>query len=97
MGESPPGYLEAGDVDAVARMLNALLTEHWIMRDRLAILEQLLVDSGVVQHGAIDRYTPQGEFAGNLEALRQTTFSKVLGAPFAQEDRTVESLRSRNP
>jgi hypothetical protein len=97
MDESTPGYLEAGDVDAVARMLNALLTEHWIMRDRLAILEQLLVDSGVVHGGAIDRYTPQGEFAENLEALRQTTFSKVLGAPFAQEDRTVENLRNRNP
>jgi len=97
MNESRTSYLEAGDVDAVARMLNALLTEHWIMRDRLAILEQLLVEGGLVQADTIDRYTPDDQFAQRLEALRETTFANVLGAPFAQDGRTVENLRNRRP
>ena len=97
MDESRENYLEPTDVDALARMLNALLTEHWIMRDRLAILEQLLTEGKVIQVDAIDRYTPQAEFAENLEALRDTVFANVLGAPFAQEGRTVENLRSRRP
>lgn len=97
MDDSSAGYLEAGDVEALARMLNALLAEHWIMRDRLAVLEQLLVEQGVVQGDAVDRYTPQAEFAEHLEALRNTIFANVLGAPFTQQERTVENLRGRRP
>lgn len=97
MSTQGPRYLESTDVDALARMLNALLAEHWILHDRTAILEQLLVEHGVLSAEAVERYRPSGEFAQRLEALRNTVFANVLGAPFSNESRTVETLRQRQP
>lgn len=90
-------YLEACDVEAVARMVNALLVEHWIMRDRLAILEQLLIDHGILDDTTIDRYAPTADFAARLEALRDTVFANVLEAPFSEQHRSVENLRAKRP
>lgn len=94
---APTDYLEACDVEAVARMVNALLVEHWIMRDRLAILERLLTDHGILDDAVIDRYVPTADFATQLEELRDTVFANVLEAPFSQQHRSVENLRTKRP
>ena len=90
-------YLRAQDVEALGRMLNALLTEHWIVCDRLAVMEQVLTERAVLDPGQLDRYLPSGEFAARLEALRGTVFAKVLEAPFPEDSRTVDHLKSLKP
>lgn len=89
----PPGdgYLKAASADQATRMVLELLSELWIARDRAAVLEQLLVEKGVLAPGAIDGYEPQGEFAARLEALRELTVENVLSAPFRHEE-TVDTL-----
>lgn len=97
MDKPKAGYLEGSDVEAVARMLNALLTEHWILRDRLAVLERILGDRGILEEGEIDAYVPSEEMAEALETLRNTVFGNVIGAPFAPGEATVAELRKRRP
>lgn len=97
MTEEAGSYLRAQDVEALGRMLNALLTEHWIVCDRMAVMEQVLSERGILRSGELDRYVPSGEFALRLEALRNTVFAKVLEAPFADDRRTVDHLKSLQP
>ena len=97
MNEPKAAYLEGSDVEAVARMLNALLTEHWILRDRLAVLEAILGDRGILENGEIDAYVPSEDMAEALETLRNTVFGNVIGAPFAPGEATVAELRKRRP
>ena len=101
MDKPKAAYLEGSDVEAVARMLNALLTEHWILRDRLAVLERILEailgDRGILENGEIDAYVPSEDMAEALETLRNTVFGNVIGAPFAPGDATVAELRERRP
>ncbi len=92
-----PGYLDSSDIEAVARMLNALLTEHWILRDRLAVLEAILGDREILAAGEIDAYVPSVEMAEALETLRNTVFGNVIGAPFAPAESTVAELTQRRP
>ena len=97
MDKTRASYLESSDVEAVARMLNALLTEHWIMRDRLAILEQMLDEAGIVRSRDVEAYVPAGEFAEALETLRDTVFGNVIGAPFAPLASSVDELKNKRP
>lgn len=97
MDKTDASYLDSSDVEAVARMVNALLTEHWIMRDRLAILEHLLDEGGIVKSRDIEAYVPAGEFAEALETLRGTVFGNVIGAPFAPQAASVAELRNKRP
>lgn len=94
---SESSYLQGSDVEALARMLNALLTEHWIVCDRMAIMERVLTERGLLESGQLDSYVPTGEFAASLEALRNTVFAKVLDAPFLNDTRTVDYLKSMKP
>lgn len=89
-------YLVPDDVDALARMLNALLIEHWILYDRVAVLENLLTERGIIEPGSLDAFLPTGEFAASLEAVRERIFSNVLGAA-SGEGRSVDELRKRRP
>lgn len=88
----PSGYLQEIDIEALARMNAALISELWIMRDRLAVLEQLLEERGVLAPEEINDYTPREPFASKLAALRQVVVGSIVGAPFANDDRTVEAL-----
>ncbi len=90
-------YLAAADVEALARMLNALLVEHWVLHDRVAVLEELLVERGAIEAGAIEAHRPSADFSARLEALRGTVFANVLGAANSDERRTVDELRRRKP
>jgi len=88
-------YLRADDTDALARMVLALLSEVWIVRDRAAIMEKLLIDHGVLAEGAVEEFVPSAEFALELEKLRNRLVGNVVGAPLASEDRSVDAILSR--
>ncbi len=92
--EAPEPYLKDQLLDSLGRMTFQLLSELWITRDRLAVVEQLLADKGVVGPREADDYTPTADFAERLEALRKLMVDNVLGAP-TRQDLSVEDLAGR--
>lgn len=87
----PAPYLETETLDHLARMHTELLSELWILRDRVMVLEKLLEEKGTVAREEIDRYVPQGAFEQEIETERAALIRRVVGAPWKQ-DYTVESL-----
>ena len=73
-------YLSTKELDALARSHTELLSELWILRDRVAILEHLLTEAKVIDAGAIDDYTPPPELAEALEKERDALVARVAGA-----------------
>ncbi len=78
-----PKYLQNGTVEDVARMVQSLTEELWILKDRVAVLEQLLVDKAVVGATEVDEHEPGEELSALLRKERQRVIRKVLGAPLA--------------
>ncbi len=88
-------YLTENNIDDLGRMVVALLSELWIMRDRMAILEQVLVKTGALQPGAIDAFTWTPEQTAEIDKLRDKLVSSVLGAPLAAEERDIDKILIR--
>lgn len=88
-------YLDADNVDDLGRMVAALLSEVWIMRDRMAILETLLAEANVLTSEQIERhcYTPEQE--REVEKLRDRMIASVIGAPIAAREHHVEEILGR--
>jgi hypothetical protein len=85
MRKPPPApYLNDRSVDDLARMVTALLSELWIVRDRMAILEDALTKKRVLAEGEIEAYAPDPALEAELERLRDTMVAKVAGAPFSR-------------
>ncbi len=82
-------------VDDLGRMLLALLAEHWILRDRFAMLEALMVERGALRPGELDDGVPTPEQAAILERLRDRVVGAVIGAPLAARDGSVEAILGR--
>jgi hypothetical protein len=88
-------YLGPDSVEDLGRMLMALLSEHWILRDRFALLEALMIERGALAEGELDNYAPPPELAARLAALRDRTVAAVIGAPLAARERSVEAIIKR--
>jgi hypothetical protein len=85
-----PKYLQNGTVEDVARMVESLTEELWILKDRVAVLEQLLVDKAVVGATEVDEHEPDEELSALLRRERQRVIRKVLGAPLASYGTVVK-------
>jgi len=88
-------YLSHDNVDDLGRMVTALLTELWITRDRVAVLERILEEKGVLAPGAVNDYIPSPEFETELEKLRDRMAGNVIGAPLAARERSVDQILAR--
>jgi len=91
---SPKTYLAPEDVDVVARQVTQLMTELWIVKDRMAVMEKLLEDAGITAPETIDQYVPEGTFADQLEHNRAAFVERVVG--MAGDARTVDGLKQRS-
>ena len=80
--------------DSLLRMNAELLSELWILRDRVTILEQMLQDKGVVDRAALNDYVPSGALADELAAQRDEIVQKVIGGAWLQGF-TLENLVER--
>jgi hypothetical protein len=87
----PAPYLKDELLDALARMNMELLSELWIARDRIAVLEQILIDNKVIQPSAVDDYVPSEAVGEKLAALRRLMVENVLAAPWRSET-SVQAL-----
>ncbi len=83
------------DPETLAPMFMALLSEHWILRDRFALLESLMIERGLLADGELDDHVPTPAQAAAIERLRERTAAAVLGAPLAAEQRSVAAILAR--
>jgi hypothetical protein len=81
----PSPYLKDELLDALARMNMELLSELWIARDRMAVLEQVLIENGCLAPAAVDDYVPSEAVAERMAALRSLMVENVLTAPWRSE------------
>lgn len=88
-------YLVPENVDDLGRMLMSLLSEVWIMRDRMAVMEKLLADKVGLDPREIDDFVPDPAFSADLERLRDRVVGSVVCAPLAGEERSVEQILRR--
>ncbi len=83
------------NTDQLTSMLMALLSEHWILRDRCAIMEALMIERGILLQGELDDHVPTPAQAAMLERLRDRTAAAVIGAPLAAGQRSVAAILAR--
>lgn len=87
--------LNAINVDDIGRMLMALAQEVWIMRDRMAITEKLLEEKTGIGPAAIESYVCNAETKAQIERIRDNFAAKVVGAPVAGRERSVDDILQR--
>lgn len=88
-------YIDGSSTEDLGRMLMALVQEVWVMRDRMAITERLLADRAGITPADIDNYVTDAGDTACIEAIRQRFVSKVVGAPSAARDRSVDQILKR--
>jgi len=87
--------LDASSTDDLARMLMALIQEVWVMRDRMAVTEKLLLQKTGLTAQDIDDYVADAATTSEIEVLRDRFAARVIGAPVAARERSVEAILSR--
>ncbi|WP_375395208.1 hypothetical protein [uncultured Sphingomonas sp.] len=88
-------YIDKSSTEDLGRILMALVQEVWVMRDRMAITEKLLADRAGITPTDIDDYVTDAADTTEIEALRQRFVAKVIGAPSAARDRSVDQILKR--
>ena len=89
----PPKQPYTGDemMDNVIRMNTELMSELWILRDRVTLLEHVLQQQGVINRKTLDDMVPNGDLAKELNRERDALVEKVVGGAWMQ-GYSVESL-----
>lgn len=95
MTDTGRDYLGPESVTDVGRMLLALMSEVWIMRDRQMITEHLLAEKGLLTSEEIDRFVVPPELASRIEAERDRFARLILSAPLAAVARSVPEILER--
>lgn len=90
-----PRYLEAEDIETLARQNIQLMTELWIAKDRLAMLEKTLADKGLIDRSAFNNSEPDEALATELEAERVAYIKRIIGLP--SDQRTIPNLQDVAP
>jgi hypothetical protein len=71
-------------LDTLIRMNTELMSELWILRDRVTVLEHMLEQKGVVDRKAMDDFVPTGDLAKELLRERDAMVEKVVGGAWTQ-------------
>lgn len=91
----PLSYLRAEDFDALARQNVQLMTELWIVKDRLAVLETMLAEKSLVDRQKLNDIEPDGALAEELDRDRTAYLERIMGVD--PRERTVEALKNISP
>ena len=84
-GARPVYFDDGGATDAVVAIVTALAAEVWVLRERLASIEAVLEEVGVVEQSAIEAHQPDEAEA----ASRAEEASAFMGRVF----RVFEEMR----
>lgn len=90
---SQTSYLQDETLDRLARQNLELLSELWIMRDRLASLELLLERKGIATRSELENMELSDEDEAYLERLRAEMIEKVVHN--RPNEMGVEELKER--
>jgi hypothetical protein len=82
----PPKQPYTGDemMDNLIRMNTELMSELWVLRDRVTILEHMLQEKGAINRKALDDFVPTGELAAELRRERDAMVEKIVGGAWMQ-------------
>ncbi len=73
-------YLSSKELDTIARSQTELLSELWILRDRVLVLEHMLEQANILPPDAIDSFEPPEPLAEKLNQDRDAMVARVAGA-----------------
>lgn len=74
-------YLVRRRIEDVAQGFVSLASELWIVKDRMAVLEQLLAQHGIPA-SPIDEFEPGGAFKAQLDQARREFARRVIDGLF---------------
>jgi hypothetical protein len=86
-------YLSSKELDDLMRMNLQLLSEVWVLRDRVTLLEHLLESKGALKRSDIDEMVPEGALASELDRERDAMVARVVGGAF-DTNYSVEALKA---
>ena len=72
--------LSSQEMETLASTQTEMLSELWILRDRVLVLEHLLQEAGILKPGQLDHYAPPDELADKLGTERDQFVARVIGA-----------------
>ena len=72
--------LSTQETETLAATQTEMLSELWILRDRVLVLEHLLAEAGILKPGQLDDYAPPEELAMKLDKERDQFVARVVGA-----------------
>ncbi len=75
-------YLQSRRLEDIAQAFVSLTSELWIVKDRMAVLEQVLDRHGIPAPRAVEAFTPEGEFKVTLDAERSAWAKRMIAALF---------------
>lgn len=87
--------LDDSNIDDLSRMLMALVQEVWIMRDRMAVTEQLLEEKAGITAEDIDNFVGSPDYSEAVRELRDRFAMRIVGAPIAARERSVDQILER--
>jgi hypothetical protein len=90
-----PNYLQPEDIETLARQNVQLMTELWITKDRLFMLEDMLEKKGIIDRRVFDTAEPDESLSKELEAQRVAYIKRIMGV--LPEYRTTELLKDAAP
>lgn len=90
-----PTYLQAEDLDTLARQNIQLMAELWIVKDRLAMLEDMLEKQGLIDRTTFETTEPDEALSEELEAQRVAYIKRIIG--LSADQRTIPNLKAVAP
>ncbi len=78
-------FLDHPSIDKVMKVVMALAQETYVNRDRLALVEKILDDQGVLRREDMNRYEPNDDEQRAIEARRDDFVASIL-RPIVEDD-----------
>ena len=78
-------FLDHPSIDKVMKVVMALAQETYVNRDRLALVEKILDDKGVLHREDLDRYEPSTDEQKAVVARRDDFVATIL-RPIVEDD-----------
>ena len=82
MSEPEQTFFQDPAIDRVLGFAVTLATEVWVLRDRVAALEQLLCRQGLIEPGSLDAVKPDN--AADRDAFVKHLMNNLLGVQASQ-------------
>lgn len=96
-----PQFFDSAETDALMTALLETMSQLWATRERLAALERVLQEAGLIEAGAVEGQALTAEDEARLEASRQAFVAdafRALSADFQSlEAQAAEIDARRNP